>query len=211
MQTDDLIRTLSYDANLPTKPKPMRSLLVVAGLGLAMCVIVILVFQGARPDFVDSLGYVAMKAGMSALFALSALPLALRLAQPGKRTGVWGLIASGVFVIVGAAAAIAIGMAPPQDRVETVTGGGFPHNLIVIPILAVPAGVILFAWLRRQAPTRLMLAGAAAGLMAGGLSAMAYALVCPVDSVAFVAIWYGLAIAACAFIGAIVGRWALRW
>ena len=71
--------------------------------------------------------------------------------------------------------------------------------------------MVLFAWLRRQAPTRLMLAGATAGLLAGGLSAMAYALVCPVDSLAFVAIWYGLAIAICTGVGAIAGRWALRW
>jgi hypothetical protein len=211
MQTDDLIRTLSHDARRTHTPAPVRTLLMSAGVALAICVVVILLAEGARPDFADAIAFVGMKAGVSALFALGALPLALRLAKPGRRAGVWAFLAFGMFVVLAIMAATAVGMAAPDARLQAVTGGGFPHNLIVIPILAVPPVVVLFAWLRRQAPTRLMLAGATAGLLAGGLSAMAYALACPVDSLAFVAIWYGLAIAICACVGAIAGRWALRW
>jgi len=211
MQTDDLIRTLSHDAGRVRTPAPVRTLLVFAGVALAICVAVILLTEGVRPDFAGAIAFVGMKVGVSALFALGALPLALRLARPGRRAGAWVIIAFGMFVVVAVMAATAVGMAAPDARMLAVTGGGFPHNLIVIPILAVPAGIVLFAWLRRQAPTRQMLAGATAGLLAGGLSAMAYALVCPVDSLAFVAIWYGLAIAICAGGGAIAGRWALRW
>jgi hypothetical protein len=40
---------------------------------------------------------------------------------------------------------------------------------------------------------------------------MAYALNCPVDSAAFVATWYPLAITACAVFGALAGKFALRW
>jgi hypothetical protein len=211
MQTEDLIRTLSHDAKLPNKPAPLRTLLVFVGLALAICVALILLTEGVRPDFESAIAFVGMKAGLSALFALCALPLALRLGRPGRKSGIWAAVAFGMFVVAAAMAAMAIGKAAPQERVQAITGGGFPHNLIIIPILAIPAGVVIFAWLRRQAPTRLMLAGSTAGLIAGSLSAMAYALVCPVDSMAFVAIWYGLAIAVCAFVGAIVGRWALRW
>jgi hypothetical protein len=102
-------------------------------------------------------------------------------------------------------------MTAPEERMAAVTGGAFPHSVLVIPVMAIPAGAILFLWFRAQAPTRLRLAGAAAGALAGGLSAMAYALACPVDSVAFIATWYTLAIAICAGAGALVGWRALRW
>ena len=40
---------------------------------------------------------------------------------------------------------------------------------------------------------------------------MAYAMYCPVDSVAFVTTWYAVAIGLCAAVGAIVGTRLLRW
>jgi hypothetical protein len=40
---------------------------------------------------------------------------------------------------------------------------------------------------------------------------MAYAMYCPVDSVAFVTTWYVVAIALCAALGAVVGARLLRW
>jgi hypothetical protein len=53
--------------------------------------------------------------------------------------------------------------------------------------------------------------GAVAGLFAGALGAVLYATHCPDDSPLFVAVWYGLAIAAVALIGALAGRRLLRW
>jgi hypothetical protein len=67
-------------------------------------------------------------------------------------------------------------------------------------------------WLARSlAPTRLTLSGAALGALSGGLGAMAYAMYCPVDSVAFVTTWYVVAIAICAALGAVIGSRLLRW
>jgi hypothetical protein len=65
--------------------------------------------------------------------------------------------------------------------------------------------------MRAFAPTRLALAGAAIGAFAGGVGAMAYAMYCPTDSVAFVTTWYTVAIAVCAALGALVGSKFLRW
>jgi hypothetical protein len=65
--------------------------------------------------------------------------------------------------------------------------------------------------LRKGAPTRLKLSGAVAGIVAGGLGAADYALGCKSDTIPFIAIWYGLAIALCAAIGALFGPRLLRW
>ena len=49
--------------------------------------------------------------------------------------------------------------------------------------------------LREMAPTRLRLAGAAAGALAGGAGAAVYALHCPELGAPFVAVWYVLGMA----------------
>jgi hypothetical protein len=50
-----------------------------------------------------------------------------------------------------------------------------------------------------------------AGLVAGGISAMAYALHCANDSLPFVAFWYGGTIVFCTLVGAGLGPRLLRW
>jgi hypothetical protein len=62
-----------------------------------------------------------------------------------------------------------------------------------------------------MAPTRLGLAGAAAGLFAGGVGATVYGLYCEETAAAFVVVWYSLGMLACAALGAVVGRRLLRW
>nr|MBA3446785.1 DUF1109 family protein [Pseudaminobacter sp.] len=73
-----------------------------------------------------------------------------------------------------------------------------------------PLGIFLLA-LRHSAPTRPALAGAAAGLLAGGISATFYAAQCIDDSPLFVAIWYTIAIGILALIGAAVAHRFCRW
>lgn len=62
-----------------------------------------------------------------------------------------------------------------------------------------------------MAPTDLTRAGAVGGIVAGGMSAIGYALHCTDDSIAFIAIWYSGAIVLCALTGAILGPRLLRW
>jgi hypothetical protein len=61
------------------------------------------------------------------------------------------------------------------------------------------------------APTRLALAGAAAGLVGGATGATAYALHCVETSPAFVLVWYSLGLAATSAPGALLGRRMLHW
>jgi hypothetical protein len=83
-----------------------------------------------------------------------------------------------------------------------------PRNILALslPILAATLVVV-----RRLAPTRLVLAGAAAGLFSGGVAATVYGLHCPESTMPFVAVWYSLGISAPVVIGAVLGPWALRW
>ena len=210
METDALIQTLARDPRL--KGPPMQAWLAICVAGaLAYSVLAILIIAGARPDFMAGASWVAAKAGLSLLFALAAAPLLLRLARPGRAAGVW-LPLLGV-LLVGCVMTVAGSLASTLEgeRMRALTGGTFPICAFVIPTLAAPSAAAIFVWLRKQAPTRPMIAGLAAGVLAGAMAAMAYALTCPVDSAAFVATWYPVAIAACGALGALAGKLVLRW
>jgi hypothetical protein len=61
------------------------------------------------------------------------------------------------------------------------------------------------------APTRLALAGAAAGLLSGAGGALIYALYCTEMAAPFISIWYLLGMMIPAAVGAMLGRQLLRW
>lgn len=210
METDALIQTLARNPKIKGPPTTVWLATCLAA-ALAYSVLAILIIAGARPDFMTQMPWVAAKAGLSLLFALAAAPLLLRLSRPGQAAGAWlpllGVLLVGcVMTVAGSLASVA-----DSERMKAFTGGSFPICALVIPTLAAPSAAALFLWLRKQAPTQPMLAGMAAGVLAGAVAAMAYALTCPVDSAAFVAAWYPLAIAACAALGALAGRISLRW
>jgi hypothetical protein len=210
METDALIQTLARDPKV--KGLPMQTWLAISiAAALTYSILAILVVAGPRLGFMEHLPWVAGKAGLSLLFALTSVPLLLRLARPGRDAGVW-LAALGA-LLVGCAMLVvgSLTSMPEDERMFAFTGGAFPVCAVIIPTMAAPTAAVLFLWLRKQAPTRPALAGMAAGFLASALAAMAYALTCPVDSAAFVATWYPLAIMVCAAVGALVGRFALRW
>ena len=65
--------------------------------------------------------------------------------------------------------------------------------------------------MRRLAPTSLTAAGFAAGLLAGGAGAWVYAFHCTESGLPFITLWYSAGILATALLGALIGRWLLRW
>jgi len=61
------------------------------------------------------------------------------------------------------------------------------------------------------APTRPALAGAAAGLLAGAMAALVYALHCPEMEAPFIGVWYVVGMLIPAAAGALLGPLVLRW
>jgi hypothetical protein len=212
MKTDDLIEALSRSEE-PVKPRsPLAALAGLAGLGLiGGGLLLYLVFGGARPDFASAMPIVLMKAGFSALFATIAALLVARLARPGASPKTRVTLLVTLFAAAGAISATALFMAPPGARMAAWTGGGFPWCIAIIPFLAVPAAFLILRGVKAFAPTRLATMGAAIGAAAGGVGAMAYSTYCPVDQLAFVTTWYAVGIGLCAAMGALLGRWLLRW
>ncbi len=211
MTTDDLIETLLRDDVRPKKRSMSLRFAIAVLDGIRIGFGLLIALLGLRPDIRSAFAPVTMKTAFSAL-AMGLCLLALTsLSRPGRPLG-WRIAAISSFLVL---SAFVVGVAligrEPSERMDAWLGREFPWGIVVIPILALPTAVLL-GWLVRDfAPTRLRMAGAAVGSVAGGAGAMIYAMYCPTDSMAFVATWYIVSIALCAAIGALLGPRFLRW
>jgi hypothetical protein len=101
--------------------------------------------------------------------------------------------------------------AEPGQRVGLILGATWKTCPFNIAMISLPLFVAMFWVMRGLAPTQLALAGAGAGLLAGALGTLVYALHCPESAAAFVGIWYVLGIAIPTLAGAVLGPRVLRW
>jgi hypothetical protein len=148
-------------------------------------------------------------------FAVGIVILALiyltRLARPGGERRTSSMLVAMPFLVIVVVAAISLGFAPSSHWDKMIVGDQWLECLVSIPIIAiVPFAISIWA-VRQAAPTNLARTGAVAGLIAGGVSAIAYALHCTDDSLPFVAVWYGGTIVLCTIAGAALGPRLLRW
>ncbi|HEX5377549.1 MAG TPA: DUF1109 domain-containing protein [Phenylobacterium sp.] len=211
MKTDELIEALALDAG-PSRAVSPR-LMAAAALGALGAFGLVVLWLGFRPDLAEAPGtrMFWMKAAYTALLALGGFWSVERLSRPvgSSRRGL--VLALSVFALLAAAGLWQFMAAQPVERMPILMGESWrrcPRNILVLgmPVLAATLLVV-----RGLAPTRLTLAGAAAGLFAGGVAATVYGLHCPENTMTFVAVWYSLGVAAVTATGALLGRWALRW
>jgi len=215
MNTDDLIAVLADDVR-PIRPGLVqRRLASFAGAGLAASVLLLLTWLPPRPDLMAAMGgaFFWEKGLYTLSFALAGALAVERLARPDGRTPaaagrVLGLAVALMAVAGVTGLALAAG---PAQRMALWLGDSFQVCSLRIVVLSAPILAMTLAATRSLAPTRLRSAGAAAGLLAGGLSATVYALHCPESTAAFVVTWYSLGMLACGAIGAALGPWILRW
>jgi len=213
VKTDDLINALSRGVEPAERPRWRMKMAITLIAGLIVAAVLVAIGLGVRPDIGTARMPIMMKSLFAALAAAVILPVAVQLMKPGRPLG-WRIGAVALFVGVCAIATITALMGEmPEQRWQAWMGGEgrAPWCVVLIPILAVPAAALLTWFMRAFSPTRITLTGAAIGALSGGVSAMAYAMYCPTDSVAFVTTWYTLAIAVCAALGALVGSKFLRW
>jgi hypothetical protein len=212
-ETHDLIESLVADLEpAPPRSVPLR-IAATAALGGAMSLGLVLILLGLRPDLPAALGDMMfwMKATYAAVLGLAGFWSAERLARPAGR-GRGGLVVVGVaLAAVAAIATMRMLRMPPELRMPMWLGQSWDVCPVRILLLSVPTLALALMVMRRMAPTRLRLAGAAAGLFAGGVAAVAYGLHCTEVGAAFLATWYSLGVALSAALGALLGPLALRW
>lgn len=213
MKTDDLVNLLAADT-LPVQRNaaPRRlALALVAGLPLAAAIM--LLEGGVRRDIAQAvlLPMFWMKLLFPVLIAAAGFAGLQRLARPGVRPGASWLGIALPVLLLWALAAVSLATAPPELRASLVMGQTWRSCSASIALISLPLFIAAFVALASLAPTRLALAGACAGAMAGGAGAAVYALHCPELEAPFLAVWYVLGMAVPVVIGALLGPRLLRW
>ena len=213
MKTNELIEVLAADA-APVAPGALRSRLGLACLIAATAALaVVLVWLGMRSDIHIAMRTAAfwIKAGYTLSLAACGFALTLRMGRPGARPGAALAIAPIAFAALAALAAVELLLTPAGQRPRDWLGTSWRACPFLILAISAPAYLAVVWALRGMAPTRLRLAGAAAGLLAGGVGATVYGLHCQEMTAAFVVTWYSLGVAASVAIGALLGPRLLRW
>lgn len=213
MKTDELIAALAADA-APVAPGALRGRLALACLvAVSAALAVVLVWLGMRPDLHFAMRTAAfwIKAGYTLSLAGCGFALTLRMGRPGARPGAALAVAPVAFAALAALAAAELLLTPAGQRPRDWLGTSWRACPFLILAISAPAYLAVVWALRGMAPTRLRLAGAAAGLLAGGVGASVYGLHCQEMTAAFVVTWYTLGVAVSVAIGALTGPRLLRW
>jgi hypothetical protein len=213
MKTDELIDVLSTNIEPVDTQKVTRTLQIAILTGLVLALITGILALGVRLDLRDTGAFAFL--GLKVAFGMAVTVLGshylLKHARPGGETRSWISLAGVPFVAIMVLAGISLISAPASHWGHMMMGQNWRECLLSIPIIAVvPFAVIMWA-VRMAAPTDLRRTGALAGLVAGGVSAIGYALHCTDDSLPFVALWYGGTIVLCTLAGAALGPRILRW
>jgi hypothetical protein len=211
--TDDLIARLSADLK-PVRRTAMARLLigatlistVVAGVAMNM-------WLGMRPDMDTAMGTMNFWAKFTYTLSVALLGgvATLALSRPDGRTRWPWYVALGLLAGLDILAFYQLANAKPDEMMPLIIGGTSmvcPWRIVVLG-LPVLFGAILA--LRRLAPRSPTLAGFAAGIMAGGAGAWVYSFACAETGMMFLALWYTLGIVIVGGIGAVLGRFLLRW
>jgi hypothetical protein len=212
METQELIKALAADRR---RSAPSISYIWswAVGLAIALAATVFFAVLGPRADLAAAAETprFLFKFVVTITLAVCAFGLAQTLSRPGEA---WREAIAYLAVppaLTAMAVIVELVLLPSDTWTARLIGTNSVACLTLIPLIGIgPLVIFLFA-LRHGAPTRPALAGAVAGLLAGGIAATFYAAQCTDDSPLFVGTWYTAAIAALALVGAVCGSRFARW
>ncbi|WP_085034175.1 NrsF family protein [Ensifer aridi] len=212
METHELIKALAAD----TKRSGMPMAFAWSGaaiLAVAVAAGVFLALLGPRSDVANAMQTLRFlyKFLVTIALALSALGVLRVLSRPDAepRTLLPYLAIAPALLFAGVLAELFA--VPTSTWPERLVGSNGLVCLTFIPLIGLGPLALLLLALLHGAPSHPTLAGAVAGLAAGGVAATFYAAHCTDDSPLFVATWYTAAIAILVFLGWVGARRFVRW
>lgn len=212
--SDDLIDRLAGELKPVARGALLRSLAIAALAAAPLGVAFVGLFPGFRPDLARCWGAITpwLKIAYGLAFAAAGLAVLERAGRPaagsgGRRFG-W---AAAVWLSLGVLGAWQLAVTPQSARSALVMGQSSATCPWWIAATSIPFFLAMVLAVRRLAPTRPRVAGAAAGLTAGGFAIASYSLHCPEPGLMFIGLWYTLGALVPAAAGALLGPRLLRW
>ncbi|ALJ28163.1 membrane protein [Stenotrophomonas acidaminiphila] len=213
MKTHELIDLLASDPMPVQRHAAARRFGLALPLGLLMSLGLLLAGFGLRPDLAEASIQPMFwaKAGFALAMFCGALWVTLRLSRPGQAVAAaWSGLGIPLLLLWGGAAAV-LWLASGDERLAMLMGRSWRSCAFSIALLSLPLMGTTFWAVRGLAPTRLRLAGASAGLLAGAAATLVYCLHCPEMDAPFWALWYVLGLSLPTAAGVMAGPRLLRW
>ncbi|MFP3564900.1 DUF1109 domain-containing protein [Paraburkholderia sp. SIMBA_030] len=213
MKTRDLVARLARDISPVERsavPKLLNRALI---LGLAGSTVLLVALYGVRSDMPELI--LTTMFWVRLVFPLAIVAAAMKLAERLGRPGAplkfaWFAVALPIVTMLLAAGGILMAT-PPGYRLQLMLGTTWRTTTASVVVLSFPSLTAMMHAMKQLAPTRLALAGAGAGLLAGAQGLLVYSLYCSEMAVPFWGVWYVLAIAITTTIGAAIAPHWLRW
>ena len=213
MTTNEVIEALAGDLRPIVQGAVPRRIALGVGAGMLFSAAIMLAWLGVRPDLAAAMttGLFWIKFAYTILFAAAGFSIVERLARPAGRAQSASLAVAALVAGIAILAMSQLATAPRTERAHLMFGSSADTCPWDIMILSLP--ILFGTWwaLRGLAPTRLTIAGLAAGLMSGSVGAWIYSFHCDESAIPFVAVWYTLGIVLMGLFGAVLGRYLLRW
>lgn len=213
MKTDELIALLATGVEPVDPAARARGVAAALAAGLAAAGALMAGLLGINPELMREihLPQFWLRELFCSALGLGALVCVRRLAHPGARLGLAPAALAAPILLMGLGGAAVLLEAEPAHRLDLLMGHTARVCSALIALVSVPVFVAVIWTMRRYAPTRLRLSGAAAGFAAGGIGALVYTLHCPELAPPFLAVWYVLGMLVPTAAGALLGPRLLRW
>ncbi|HEY3947843.1 NrsF family protein [Phenylobacterium sp.] len=213
MRTPELIELLAADTRSVSPAAAPRRLALAALAGAGVALALVIVWLQPRPDLARAAsgGFFWIKAAYTAALATAGFLATERLGRPGVSARSAALMALAVLALFETMAILQFAPMTDAARLGAIQGVSWTVCSRHIVMVAAPMTLICLLVLRRLAPTRPMAAGFAAGAFSGAVGATVYGLHCPEATFVFVGLWYTLGVLVSGLIGAVLGRFMLRW
>ncbi|QBR04358.1 DUF1109 domain-containing protein [Paraburkholderia pallida] len=213
MKTRDLVARLATGVS-PVERNAVPKVLNCALMhGLAGSTVLLVALYGVRSDMPEliltTMFWVRLAFPLAIIAA--AMKLAGRLGRPGARLRLaWFAAALPIATMLLAAGSILLAT-PPGYRLQLMLGTTWRTTTASVVLLSLPSLAAMLRAMKQLAPTRLALAGAGAGLLAGAQGLLVYSLYCSEMAAPFWGVWYVLAIVITTAAGAAIAPHCLRW
>lgn len=214
MKTEELVTLLATGAGAVERDSTARRFGIAVTAGLFVAGVLMMATLGLRSDLLAGIPPDPMfwlKIAFAGLSAVASVVAASRLSRPGAKLSAMPAAIAAPFIAIWLLAAYALIAASPGTRAELVLGESWRTCPLGIAFLSIPVMFSVLWAMKGLAPTRLRLAGLAAGLAAGTLGTLVYALHCPEVAAPFIGTWYVLGMLIPTSVGALIGPRVLRW